>query len=174
MTSFLHQYAKDELLVAFERSERLSFHQNAEEITRLELSRKLSQELPDISPLARKTSGVSQPSLFQAEISSAVEVIEITEVERREPEPLPKLSSLVVGSSMHFQLDIDGATEWQSWGQARAEGFQVRAGPNYSKSKRKLPSLQSLYDLVACDYIRNIDANGDKLNHIASKMTLPE
>ena len=163
MTSFLHQYAQAELLEAFERSERLSFRQTLEDPHRVSPSRSWSKDRKAIENVLRRSSSGPRVSLLEEEeevVTTTVEVVEEVEQQPPEADRLLNLSSLVVGSTMKLQEDIRSTTEWQSWGQAAAEGFSVRAGPNYAKTKRKLPSLEALYDLVACDYIRNIDANG--------------
>jgi len=43
---------------------------------------------------------------------------------------------------------------FHSWGRAGADEFNVRTGPNYRKTGKKIPSQPSFYEIVAFDFVK--------------------
>lgn len=63
--------------------------------------------------------------------------------------------------------DVDVA---HSWKEVDHSSFLLRVGPNYQKTGTKAPSPASLYEIVGVDCIQA----GNKINDIASKLTIPK
>jgi len=81
---------------------------------------------------------------------------------------------IAVGSSMKMAPEA----EWIScsWIDGDASDFSVRSGPNYARYKTKTTSGSALYKTIACDVLRNVYNDSNKIHHIGDheEIIMPE
>ena len=84
----------------------------------------------------------------------------------------PPLRAALASTSKEVDLDrafVSGPRVEHAWTRCPGRAFNVRSGPNYAKTGLKRPSLDALYDVVACDAFACPDGKAADLGRLVRR-----